>query len=301
MRAIITGGTGAIGENFARHLLAGGHEVIILSRDPVATAHRIPQGALGIQWDGHSGAGWWDWIDSDTAIINLAGRNPAHWRWTDTHKRLVLESRIDAGKAVIDAVARAGQPPRVLLQASAVGYYGSRGDEVLTEASAPGHGFRAEVCQVWEQVVTPLKLRTAILRIGIVLSRRGGALAPFVAATRLFGSQLGRGDQYLPWIHNDDVAAAMQHLMLDPTAEGIFNLCVPQPPTNRDFMRATSRALSVPGGLPVPGWALRLALGEQAETVLDSQRVVPQALLAAGFTFAYTDAEAAVRQLITEN
>ncbi|NDJ61639.1 MAG: TIGR01777 family protein [Chloroflexi bacterium] len=300
MRAIITGGTGLIGRRLARELLAAGHEVVILSRNPEQQARHIPPGARAVRWDARTPDGWADLIDADTAIINLAGQNPANWRWTTTHKRRVLESRLLAGEAVAAAIRAAAVKPRALLQASAVGYYGDRGDEILTEASPPNRAldFRADVTQVWERVTGNVGVRQPILRIGIVISLESGALPAFRAAGWLFGAQLGSGRQYIPWIHNDDVAGAIHALLLDEAADGPYNLCVPEPATNREFMAAVGRVLRRPALIPVPAFALRIALGEQAATVLDSQRVIPERLIAQGYLFRFPDLDAALRDLL---
>lgn len=297
MRAIITGGTGVIGAHLADVLAVEGLEVIILSRSPEAKPGCIPRGVRAVRWDARTGDGWHHLIDTQTAIINLAGRNPAHWRWTDAHKRAVLQSRLDAASAVRDALRRAKHAPCALLQASAVGYYGDRGDEPLTETSAPGTGWLSEVCKAWEASVAGLDVRTCILRIGIVLAREGGAFPSFKLAGRLGGRRFGSGRQYVPWIHNHDTARAIRHLMLDDRAEGVYNLCA-HPVTNRELIATLNRISVIPGVIPVPAWALKLAMGEQAQTVLNSQRVLPARLGAAGFTFRYSHIEAALRGLM---
>lgn len=302
-RVIITGGSGTIGRALVRVLTAQGREVVVLSRNPDRTRDHVPATVRLARWDAHSGDGWFDLINEDTAIVNLAGQNPANWRWTAAHKRRVMASRIAAGEAVVDAVRRADRAPNALMQASAVGYYGNRGSERLTETSTPGEGFRADVCKVWERVTRslsdpPYNVRQCWLRIGIVLTMESGAFPPFVAAAYLFGRQLGDGRQYVPWLHLDDCARMIAFLIDDDTTHGAVNLCAPQPATNRALMHTLSGVVGLPDMIPVPGWALRLALGEQAGTVLDSQRVVPQRLLDAGYNFAHPDLEPALRDLL---
>lgn len=295
VRAIITGGTGVIGTHLAEVLALEGFEVIILSRNPDAGC--IPRGVRGVRWDAQTGDGWHTLIDSRTAIINLAGRNPAHWRWTDAHKRAVLESRLSAARAVKDALLRAKSAPCALLQASAVGYYGDRGDEPLTETSAAGSGWLADVCKAWEASAAGLGIRTVILRIGVVLAHEGGAFPSFRRAGNLGGRRLGSGRQYVPWIHNHDVARAIRYLMLNDGAGGVYNLCA-HPITNRELMATLNRITGIPGLFPVPAPMLKLAMGEQADAVLNSQRVLPARLDAAGFTFRYSHIEAALRSLM---
>lgn len=300
MRVIITGGTGVIGTHLARQLVADGHDVIILSRDPARRMHRIPDGAAALRWDGRTATGWAEQITADTVIVNLAGRNVANWRWTGEHKRRVLMSRVEAAQAVGAAVEAAPARPALVIQASAVGYYGDRGDDVLTEASAPGTGYLAEVCQAWEAAITPIMgdVRVAILRIGVVLSNDGGAFGAFRLATRLFATHLGRGLQYVPWLHESDMTNVIRFLLSDPTAAGVYNVVAPDALPNRELMGAIAEVLHWPTFVFVPTLALRIALGEQARAILVSQRVAPQNLLDAGYTFRFPDIDSAVRDLL---
>lgn len=299
MRVIVTGGSGLIGTVLVRQLLDNGHEVIVLSRNPDKTRPSLPTSIQLEKWDAKTGESWSHHINADTAIVNLAGENPANWRWTDAHKRRVLESRITTSQAVVEAIQLASQPPRVLLQASAVGYYGDRGDTIITEDTPPASGFRADVCVEWEQVTASLNVRTVYLRIGIVLDKRGGALPPLRLASYLMGRRLGDGKQWIPWIHNEDVAGAIRFLMHDQNAMGAFNLSAPNPATNREMMQTLSRITHVPALIPVPAFALKLALGEMSETVLDSQRVIPQKLNDAGYTFMFPELEATLRSALS--
>jgi uncharacterized protein (TIGR01777 family) len=300
MRIIISGGTGSIGLPFAQMMQARGDEVIILSRNPAR--YHLPDGLRVVQWDGRTGEGWSQFIHDDTALVNLAGENPAANRWTNSHKAHVLQSRLSAANAMLDAVQKADVIPHTLLQASAVGWYGNKGANILTEdAPQAGDNWRAQVCVDWEVAIQPIKergVRLAILRIGIVLERGGGALPSFVWAGRFFGRRLGAGNQYIPWVHNDDVALQMQFLLDNTHLEGIFNLVAPEPATNAQFLQTLTRILGRVPLFPVPAWALKLALGEMATTVLDSQRVVPQRLIEAGYTFKYPDLDDALRALV---
>lgn len=297
MRVIVTGGTGLIGVPLVSELAEAGHEVIVLSRSPAGKAGLFPSGVRVTTWDARSGEGWAHLINADTALVNLAGEGVANWRWTDAHRRRVLQSRIDTSQAMVDAVRQADTPPCVLLQASAVGYYGSRGDEWLDEDSSGGDGWRAEVCQQWEPVteaVAQAGVRRCVLRIGIVLDKRGGALPPMTLGARFMGGQLGSGQQWIPWIHNADVAGAVIHLMKNESAAGVYNLTTPYPVTNRRMMQALGQVMGWPAFIPVPGFALEIALGEMASSVLDSQRVYPRRLLESGYVFRYKTIEAAL-------
>jgi len=301
MRVIITGGTGAIGMPLSNELVSAGHEVIVLSRNPANAPDTLSSQVAVIKWDAKTGDGWFDHINNDTAIINLAGKNPANWRWTNSHKQQVLTSRLNAAHAVIDATQRADAKPAVLLQASAVGYYGETGQTEIREDAPAGHTWRAGVCVEWEAALQPVEamgIRTVYLRIGIVLDTKSGALPPFILAGHLMGRQLGDGKQWIPWIHNDDVSGALRYLMENDTLSGIFNITAPHPMQNRDFMWTLTAVLSRPSLFPVPAFALKIAMGEMSKTVLDSQRILPQALLDGGYTFRYPSLDPALRDLL---
>lgn len=301
MRVIITGGTGLIGRSVAARLASQGYEVIVLSRGPArATTLFQQQGLRNIQtagWDGRTAQGWGELLSSECALVNLAGASPAHWRWTRAYRARILESRLRAGEAVMQAIERSG-PPGVLIQASAAGYYGDRGEEILTEQSPPGQGFRAEVCRTWEASTAQVKCRRCMLRTGIVLDAHAGALPPLLLFARLLGSRLGDGQQWIPWMHTSDVANAIQFLIERPALSGPFNLCTPEAVTNRDFIGAAQRALKRFPVFPIPAFALRALLGELSSVVLDSQRVLPQRLLEAGFQFDYPQLEQALHRLL---
>jgi uncharacterized protein len=307
MRVIITGGTGLIGLWLAR-ALAHSHqyeqnEIVVLTRDPATSARKFSGHGLvdvkSVGWDGHTAQGWGHLITGDSAIVNLAGANPAHWRWTKAYRARILESRLRAGESVTRAIDRYG-PPAVLLQSSAGGYYGDRGQEVLTETSLPGQGFRADVCRAWELSTAQTNTRRCILRTGIVLDRNAGAFPPLLRFARMFGRQLGNGQQWIPWIHPVDVARAIQFLIENRTASGPFNLCAPEPVTNRDLIRAVQRVIKRPALLPVPAFVLRLMLGEMSTTVLDSQRIMPRRLLDLKFEFEYLRIDLALGPLLRD-
>lgn len=298
MRVLITGGTGLIGGHLARDLAAGGYEVVVLSRDPSPS---LPPGVRAVAWDGRTAAGWGHLVGG-AAIVHLAGENIGAGRWTAARKQRIYDSRVRSGEAVLAAVEQAAEKPRVLLQASAVGYYGDAGDRELTEDSPLGSGFLAEVCRDWEAVtadVESLGVRRSVLRSGVVLAREGGALPKMALPFRFFaGGPVGNGRQWLPWIHVEDEVRAIRFLLGHETASGPFNLTAPQPVTARDFARALGRVLSRPAFLPAPAAALRLALGEMASALLASQRAVPGRLSELGFSFRFPAAEAALRDLL---
>jgi uncharacterized protein (TIGR01777 family) len=302
MRVIITGGTGLIGRALVEVLAAQGYEIIVLSRDPALAARTFnQQGLRNIQiagWDGQTAQGWGALISRESAIVNLAGASPAHWRWTKAYRARILESRLRAGEAVMQAMERYG-PPEVLVQASAAGYYGDRGNELLTETSSPGQGFRAEGCQAWEASTAHITARRCILRTGIVLDTNAGAFPPLLCFARMLGSQLGDGEQWIPWMHKRDVARAIQFLIEQRSLCGPFNLCAPETVTNREFLRVARRVLNRFGVFTVPAGALQVLLGELSSVVLDSQRMLPQRLVEAAFQFDYPQLEDALRHLLS--
>ena len=304
MRVIVTGGTGLIGTVLVNHLHERGDEVIVLSRTPVKYEGRFPAGVRLVAWDTRTARGWGHLINADTAIVNLAGESVANWRWTNGHKERVRQSRLDASRAMLDAVKVAEEKPAVLLQASAVGYYGARGQETLSEYSPGGEGWRADVCSKWEELTEPVEsvgVRRCLLRIGIVMDTRSGALPPMVLATRMFGNRIGSGRQWVPWIHNDDVTGAITYLMDNPQTSGAYNLVSPYPVTNQTLMHHIGQVLHWPTTIPVPAAALRLALGEMSATVLASQRVHPARLLEAGYSFHHEHIESALRDLLQKS
>jgi len=306
VRVIITGGTGLIGRALAAELAAAGYEVVVLSRNPQRAAD-LPAGVRAERWDGRTAQGWGPLADGAEAIVNLAGENLAGegflpGRWTAERKQKIVQSRVDAGAAVVQAVKAAFAKPRAVIQSSGIGAYGPLGDEVVDERAPFGAGFLADVTRQWEAstaAVEPLGVRRVIVRSGVVLSAQGGALGRMILPFRLFaGGWFGSGRQWLPWIHIADEVAALRFLIEKRQASGIFNLTAPQPLTGRAFGQAIGRALGRPAYLPAPAFVLRLAFGEVATTVLDGQRAVPQRLLDLGFPFRFPDAGSALRDLL---
>ena len=298
MRVIITGGSGLIGRATTNLLASAGHEVVVLTRNPSRVTD-LPHGARAQQWDAQGGEGWAELVNANTVIVNLAGESIAHWRWTKKHKKNILESRLAAARAVVDAIRKSRRTPRLVIQASAVGYYGDRGDEELTEQSAAGEGFLAEVCKQWEKAI-PVAVpgRRIFARFGVVLSRAGGAFPKLLMNSRLGVGNLGRGQQWLPWVHEHDVASAIRFLMLNDIISGPFNVVAPEAVTVREFMRQLARARKMPAPLPVPKLALKLGMGEMSHMLLDSQRVVPRKLLDNGFEFRYDSLDEALAALM---
>ena len=301
MRIVITGGSGLIGNAVAKDLGSTGYEVVILTRDP-SKVGPLPPGTRAVQWDGRTLGDWAKLLDDTTGILHLAGDNVASGRWTDEKKRRIRDSRVESGRAVLEAIRQAKSRPRLLLQGSAVGYYGDGGDEVLIESHPPGDDFLARVCVEWEAATAEaaaLGVRRPVLRTGIVLSNEGGALPKMALPFRLLaGGPMAGGRQWIPWVHIADEVGAIRFLIEREAADGPFNLTAPEPLTNRDFSHALGRALSRPSFAPAPGFALRLLLGEMADALLHGQRAVPRKLLDLGYAFRYPEAGAALRNLL---
>ncbi len=307
MRVIITGGTGLIGRALSADLAADGHEVIVLSRAP-ERATGLPAGVRAEPWDGRTADGWVTLADGANAIVNLAGANisggglfPSHW--TDERKRLIRESRLNAGRAVVDAVKQTSRKPGVVIQASGISIYGPRGDDPIAEDELPGQDFLASfAAHEWEPVTAPVEamgVRRAIVRSAIVLSKRDSAVRPMLLQFRLFaGGPLGSGKQWLPWIHVKDEARAIRFLIENQSASGPFNLAAPQSVTNAQFARTLGRVMDRPCWLPLPGFAMKAAFGEVADLLLTGQRGVPRRLLESGFQFRFPELEGALRDIL---
>ena len=304
MKIILPGGSGMVGSLAAAHFARQGHSVIILSRSPEKSRQQLAALPSSVQvhgWDGATAHGWSELIDGDTAIINLTGENLANRRWTPAQKKIILDSRTQPGQAIVQAVEQARAKPAVLLQVSGSGYYGISHGEIITEADPAGNDFPAQVCQAWETGTAPVEalgVRRVVMRTGVVLSERGGALPRMLLPFKLLiGGPLGNGRQWLAWIHELDQIAAFQYFIENPACQGVYNVTSPNPVQNRDFAKAIGQAYGRPSWIPAPAFAIRLLFGEMATVVLDGQRVIPQRLLAEGFEFQYPAPLAALQQL----
>lgn len=301
MRVILTGGTGFLGRSLGADLARDGHEVIVLSRNPDKYQPTLPPGMHAVLWDGKSAQGWGNLADGAGAIINLAGDNLSSGRWTSEKKKRIVNSRVDAGKAVVEAVGMAKTKPGVVVQSSAVGIYGPRRADEVTETDPQGTDFLAEVCKAWEAAtagVEQLGVRRVITRTGLPLSKDGGVLPLMALPYRLFvGGPVGDGRQYVPWIHIVDEVGAVRFLIDNQDASGPYNLSAPHPLTNRQFGKVLARVLRRPAFFPVPAVFIKLLFGEMSIIILKGQREIPKRLLESGYPFRFSEAESALQDI----
>jgi uncharacterized protein (TIGR01777 family) len=310
MRVIITGGTGLIGRALTQNLAAEGHEVIILSRAP-EKATGLPQGARAVRWDGRTANGWGELAEGADALVNLAGESIGGENmvalltrpWTRERLQLIRTSRVNAGHAVMHAIEQAQVKPRVLIQSSAVGYYGLPGDHEIAEDTPAGNDTLARICLDWEATTAAaekLGVRRVVIRTGgVVMSTQGGVLPFMLLPFRLFvGGPLGSGRQWFSWIHIADEVRAIRFLIERADARGAFNVCAPEPLRNGELARVIGQVLHRPAFMPMPAFAMRLLLGGKATLVLDGQRQVPRRLLELGFQFQFSQVQAALQDLL---
>jgi len=294
---LVTGATGLIGNALCQRLADEGHAVTTLSR-------RAREGVRfkTLQWDPLAGPPPVEALEGAAAVVHLAGEPVASGRWTTELKRRIRESRITGTSNLVAGIAAAVARPKVLVTASAVGFYGDRGDEVLDERASPGHGFLSDVCVEWEREANRAiesGLRVAEVRTGVVLSREGGALPRMLPAFRLgLAGNLGSGRQWFPWIHIDDVVGILRHAVITDSVRGPINAAAPGIVTNADFTRELARALGRPSFLTVPAFGLQLLFGEMATILLGSQRVTPHVALETGYRFRYPELIEALRDLV---
>jgi uncharacterized protein len=300
MKVAITGASGLIGSELAGTLTRAGHQVAAFSRRAGSEPGLwpAPGTAVAFRWDPVEGGQPGGLLREAEAVVHLAGE-PLAQRWTPEAKRRIFESRQNGTRNLVRAMAEAGNAG-ALISASAIGYYGSRGDELLDESTAPGSGFLAKVCQAWENAALGAEacgIRVARARIGIALSPKGGALRKMRSLFNLcLGGRLGAGNQWMSWIHLEDLARLLQFLVEKPIS-GAVNAAAPNPVTNAEFTRSLADTLGRPAALPAPAFALRALLGEMAGVLLDSQRVFPRAAQDAGFVFRFPSLALALEEL----
>lgn len=299
MNVTLTGATGLIGTKLVAALRRRGDQVTVLSRNPAAASRRLGVEAVG--WDPLSGPAPAEALSGRDAVVHLAGENVAQ-RWTPNAKAAIRASRELGTRNLVAGIAEASPAPGALVSSSAVGYYGSRGDDRLPESAAPGDDFLAEVCVAWEREADGASAsgcRVVTVRTGVVLDAGGGALAkmlPFFKAG--IGGPVAGGKQYLPWIHVDDVVGLYLRAIDDPAWSGPYNAAAPEPVTNREFSKALGRALRRPAIAPVPALAIKTLYGQMAEIVTEGQRAIPERPLTGGYAFAHPDLDEALRSAL---
>ena len=304
MKIIVTGSTGLVGTALVRSLLSEGHQVTRLVRGDSQTFSA--PGTAAVSWDPSKGTVNAAELEGHDAAVHLAGEPVAGGRWTDDKKRRIRDSRVKSTKLLAETLAGLREKPKVLASASAIGFYGNRGGEVLHEESASREDFLSEVCRQWQKAALPASqagIRVVHLRIGIVLSADGGALAQMLTPFKLgIGGRMGSGAQYMSWVTLDDVVGIIKHALNNEQVRGPVNTVAPAPVTNAEFAKAMGHVLTRPALLPMPAFALRLALGrEMADALLlGGARVEPARLKATGYQFAYPELEGALRHVLKE-
>jgi len=295
VRIVIAGGSGFLGQALHATLAPDGHSIGVLTRRPRGESHEI-------EWtpDGRVGS-WASSLDHADAIVNLAGEGIADRRWSEERKRALFESRVLSTRSLVAAINRLANPPGVFVSGSGIGYYGARGDELVTESASPGSDFLARLCVEWEREAEQASAvtRVAIVRSAVVLHADGGALARMLLPFKFgVGGPLGSGRQYFPWVHMTDWVALVRWLLDTTHARGAFNAVAPTPVTNAEFSRTLGRVLHRPAFVPVPSFALHLMVGELAESLLTGQRAIPSRAEEMGFQFRFRELEPALRDLL---
>jgi uncharacterized protein (TIGR01777 family) len=306
MRVFVTGGTGLIGSRLIHGLHRRGDTVVLLTRRPEEARAALGSACTIVAGDPTQPGPWAKAVDDCDAVVNLAGEDLFNQRWDAAFKQVLRDSRVRSTENVVQALARAPRnaagSPKVLVSASAVGYYGPRSDEELTEDSSPGSDFLAGLCVEWERAARqaePLGVRVAMMRIGVVLATEGGALRRMLPPFRAgVGGPAGSGSQWVSWVHRADLIALLLLALDNSAARGPLNAMAPNPVTNYDFAQALARALHCPAFMPTPGFALRLMLGEVADVILTGQRVLPRRAVALGYAFQFPTLAEALTDLL---
>ncbi|MBI4547049.1 MAG: TIGR01777 family protein [Ignavibacteriae bacterium] len=302
MNIIITGGTGFIGKVLVARLQKEQHRIVVLTRNPEAARTSIGNIVEFVQWDGKTVGAWAQHVDGADAVINLAGESIGARRWSERQKQRIIESRLIATKAVVTAISQAKKKPSVLINASAVGYYGNVESGDVTESHPKGSGFLADLAERWEAEARAAEThgaRVVLLRFGVILEKDGGALQRMLIPFKLFaGGWLGSGRQWFPWIHRDDVVEAILFALKNQSLSGPVNVSAPEAVMMKEFCLALGKAMHRPCWAPVPSFVLKTALGEMASMLLDGQRMVPKKLLDAGYSFRYSELADALKAIV---
>ncbi len=298
MKVLLTGGTGFIGRAVLQKLIEAGHKVTLLTRHPGSLQWLNKNYVTVIHWDGKKPG---DWADGADSVINLAGESIAAKRWSAAQKKKIADSRIHATEAVVDAIKRSQRKPSILINASAVGFYGDVPDGDVNESSPKGRGFLSDTCELWEKTALQAQafgVRVVLMRFGVVLGEGGGALTKIVPPFQMFiGGPVGSGSQWFPWVHRDDAAGAVIFALGNQNLSGPVNITSPESVNMKQFSAALGSAMNRPSWAPVPAFAIRLMLGEMADMLLTGQKAVPKKLTDAGFKFSYPKLDEALSSI----
>lgn len=301
-RVIVTGATGLIGKPLCQQLAAHGYEVVVFGRDIAHAQRQVPSATNYVQWTPAENGPWTSALDGAYAVIHLAGASVFGKRWNEAYKREIRDSRVVGTRGLVNGMLAAASPPKVFVCGSAIGYYGFRDDTPLDETAAPGTDFLARICVDWEREALRAEaggVRTVVVRTGIVLDLHEGALPQMLLPFKFFsGGPIGSGDQWVSWIHLDDIVGIFVFALEHAQVRGPINGVAPEPLRNRDFSAALGRIYGTPSWLPVPSFALGLALGEAGAMATEGQRVVPQKAQEDGYQFRFPTAAAALRDLL---
>ena len=300
-RVIVTGATGLIGKEVCKGLIARGYDVVVFSRDPDAARSKVPGAAEYVAWTPSESGPWASQLDGAWGVISLAGASIGGQRWNEDYKRQIRDTRVVGTRGLVKAMAAAQEKPRVFVSGSAVGYYGARDATPLDESAAPGDDFLAGVVRDWEgaaREAEALGVRTVMIRTGVVLDKDEGALKQLKLPFQLFvGGPILPGTQWFSWVHRDDEVGVILFALENEGASGPINATAPHPQTNRDFCASLGKAMGRPSWAPVPGFALKLIVGEFGETLTTGQRVIPKKAQELGYEFQYATSDAALREI----
>ena len=302
MRIVLSGGTGFIGSALLKRLKEEGHSTILLTRNLEAGKRFSGDFVTVAPWDGKSVGAWADYISGADAVVNLAGEPIVGKRWTNYQKARIIGSRLEATKAITSAITQSRKKPQVLVNASAIGYYGHVEKSDVTELHPKGRGFLGDTCEQWEEAARTAErwgVRVVRLRIGIVLEKDGGALQKMIPPFQFFmGGPLGSGCQWVSWVHRDDLVSIILFALEHPDLSGPVNAVSPHPVTMKEFCASLGKAMDRPSWAPVPSFVLRILLGEMSEVLLTGQRVMPKKLESSGYTFRYPNLGGALEAIL---
>jgi hypothetical protein len=301
-RVIVTGATGLLGKALCARLAEKGYSVVVFSRSTQRARRSVPGATDYVVWDPMRHGAWAEVLNGAYGVIHLAGASIFGKRWSDDYKTALRESRVVSTRVLFSSLIAAQRKPAVFLSGSAVGYYGFRDDTPLDEQASAGSDFLAQMCVAWEQEAreaAEIGIRTVLLRTGVVLDAREGALPLMVLPFRFFvGGPILPGSQWISWVHRDDAVELMVMALENADVEGALNLTAPEPATNRDFMATLGRVVGSPSWLPVPGFGLKVVLGDVTDILVEGQRVMPRKALDLGYQFRYPTAEQALSHLL---